>query len=213
MKAVVSMVALLCGLLMAPALASADLVMNYQVNILQTSVNVGDTINWELFANISGTPNVGTNNGIATASVNLVESQSNTMTPGTIGPAFSNYDLQQGGTPNGTGLGSVGVTEFSQNAGVTGTSTPASLLLASGSYVATTAGVHTLQSQFAAATRYFSAPGQAFGSSVAYDQVFFGSDSVTVNAVPEPSSLVLVSLAAIGGWRVRRRQFARTSTI
>jgi hypothetical protein len=213
MKSVIPRVVLICAVILAPSVVSADLVISYDVNIVQTSINVGDTIDWQVFANVTGAPNVGSNLGIAVASLDLVESQSNSMTSGTVGPSFAAYTFQSGGTPGPTGLTSVGATMLNQNIFAVAPGAGGSFLLASGQYVATTAGVHTLQAALRDASRYFSAGGQAAGVAPFFDVVNFGSDSVTVNAVPEPSSLLLAGLAALGGWRIRRRRLAKTSAI
>ena len=208
MKAAVIVFTWVCAIILAPTISRADLVLSYDVNIVQTSVNVGDTIDWQVFATISGTPN-GSNLGIAQVSVTLQESLNETLTPGTVDPAFAGYANQSGGTPFPGGLLAVGANHFpGQFAGAVGNGTTGSFLIASGQYTATQAGIHTLQGVVADASKYFSALGQTTAAAPSYDTVSFGSDSVTVTAVPEPSSLVLTGIAALGAWRLRRRKAA-----
>jgi hypothetical protein len=207
MKAVVSLLAVFCGLLMAPAAAQADLVLTYDVNIVQTSVNVGDTIDWQVFATVAGTPNVGSNFGIAQLSVNLGESEGETMTPGTVGPSFALYANQSGGIPSGTGLNLIGANTLNENFPTVGGGAGGMFLLASGQYTVTQAGIHTLQAAASGDSNlFFSVDGQGLGSATPYDSVTYNFDTVAVTGVPEPSSLLLTGLAAMGAWRLRRRK-------
>jgi len=81
---------LFAGLVFIPAAASAALILDYDVNIVQSgSVVVGSSIDWEVFATVSGTPDSGSNFGIATSSVSLSDSFSESLSAGTIGSSFS----------------------------------------------------------------------------------------------------------------------------
>ncbi|QDT55830.1 hypothetical protein Pan44_38780 [Caulifigura coniformis] len=209
MKAAATRLAL-CALLLMPASASADLILSYDVNIVQTQVNVGDTIDWQIFATVSGTSNVGGNFGLARASVSLQDSFSETIAPGTIASAFSfpgGYSFPNGGATMPSGLYNLGTLAIEQNA-LNAATSPGSYLLASGQYVVTQLGVHTLTALAGPdPSTYFTAAGQGNGDALIYNQTNFGFD--TVNAVPEPSSLVMCGLAAFGGWRLRRRRAAQ----
>jgi len=212
MKHLISLFAL-TALSLSSAVASADIIMNFDVNILQTTANVGDTINWELFARVTGTPNGGlTNFGIAQASVNLRDSLNETLLPGAVGSAFSTYDGRSGGIPDPPELSLIGAFDFQQDAGTAGAGVnPASVLLASGQYTLTQAGIHTLSATPSGDTnQFFSLAGQLGFSAPNYDNVIYGFDSITVAGVPEPSSLILAG-AAFGAWTMRRRRAAKHS--
>ena len=186
---------LFAGLVFIPAAASAALILDYDVNIVQSgSVVVGSSIDWEVFATVSGTPDSGSNFGIATSSVSLSDSFSESLSAGTIGSSFSGYDFSSGGTFNAPQLQFIGAFDLTQSAATAGTAA-GSFLLASGSYTLTQEGLHTLQALVTVDTStYFTAAGQSNMSSVAYDQVNFGSDTIQAVAVPEPSSLAVLAL-------------------
>lgn len=198
---------LLIGLALIPGRASAAMMLDYSVNIVQAGpVPVGSTVDWELFVTVSGTPETGDNFGIATASVNLVNEPFNEpLGPGTIDPAFAGYPFQSGGTFNAPVLQSIGALQLTQDESSVGLNS-GSFLLASGSYEATQEGLHTLRALMSVDdSTYFTEAGQLNFQASVYDIVTFGSDSVMA-AVPEPCSLAVLGLGACGFWLIRRRR-------
>ncbi|MCA9026676.1 MAG: PEP-CTERM sorting domain-containing protein [Planctomycetaceae bacterium] len=208
---------LVCAYFGIAGSTQAALSLSYDVNIVEAGpVALGSTINWEVYATVAGAPDVGSNFGIAQASVTIGDSFGETMSTGTVSPAFQAAapGFNSGGTYNGgtMQLELIGAFDFTQDGNTVGNAGPGSFLLASGSYVVTQLGTHTLQA-FATADQstYFTAAGQSGFLGSPYDGgVTFGSDSIVVQAavVPEPASLTMLGLACLGGGivQVRRRR-------
>lgn len=193
--------------------ARADLVITYNVEIVQSGpVPIGATIDWRITATVSevnGGPSVGTNNGIAAAVIDLQDLTGDMLNPGTIqtasGQDFQGYQLSDGGFWNGVTLQNIGAFQFDPNAmtvGETGDLGPH--LLAVGSYVVTTPGLHTLTTVLSASnSQYWSDLNQP-ATPTPFDQVLTGSDTIFVT--PEPPSLALMGVVACGAWLTRRRR-------
>ncbi|MGD9856694.1 MAG: PEP-CTERM sorting domain-containing protein [Planctomycetaceae bacterium] len=189
--------------------------ITYDVNIVQAGpVLLGSTINWQIFATVSGTANIGTNNGIASAVIDLQDSTGEMLNAGVVqtgnGQDFDNYLFPSGGSWNGTTLANIGAVQFDPDGdtrGEPGDLGP--LLLATGSYQVTSLGLHTLSTVTSASdSNYFSTAGPN-ATVTPYTSVAFGSDSVNVvAAVPEPASLAMMALAACGAFGLRRRRQA-----
>lgn len=194
-----TVILLLCAF--GTSAAQAALVLEYVVDIVEPGpVALGSTINWQLSASVSGTPDSGGNFGIAALSVNLSDSLSETLSPGTISPAFSGYDLDSGGTFLAPDLRFIGALQDQQGASTVGVNTTGTFLLATGSYVVTTPGIHTLQASEPPgvdSSYYFTAALQNDFNASEYGQITFGSDTVT--AIPEPSGVLMIGLVVAAG--------------
>ncbi len=197
-------------------------IINYRVEVTPAGpVTPGTAVNWSLYTFVTGSTN--SNFGIASLDINLNDSTGDALTAGTVGAPFTDYAIpfgfNSGGTEVGGGLTGIGASLFSQNSAAEqidninggivtgGGSQLQEILLASGIYTATTPGLHTLTpSAGTSLSRYFTAASQPLGLASTYSSQNFISDSFTVTAVPEPSSLVFLIGAAgvFGALRCRR---------
>ena len=203
---------LLLGLAVVPGSARGDLMLQYDVTIVQAGpVAVGSEIDWEIRAEISGAPNVGSNFGIAQLSVDLEDSHQETLSAGTIDVLFAGYEFQSGGTFNTPKLQFIGALDLTQSGTTVGDSS-GSLLLGTGSYTVTQTGLHTLQAFVNVdPSTYFTAAAQSNANASPYDVITFGSDSIQV--VPEPSSLGPLGLVACAACGMRRRRQKTTRRV
>jgi len=169
---------------------------------------VGDTVDWSVYVQTDNSTS--DNYGIANLDVTLAESQAESLSAATAyGPEFSNppYSFRSPGTPSGSSLVGISATEFSNsgNAAQIGGGGPD--LFASGSYTATVLGSHTLTASFFSVADHWNAAAPAM--TLSSFNVNPGSVNFNVNAIPEPTTIVmLLGLAAGIGplcWRRRAR--------
>jgi hypothetical protein len=198
--------------------------IQYLVDFAQSGdVMVGSTLDWTITAVVSDAGNVpmgAVNGGTRTAAVNLLNSTGEVMSAGTIQPNYAFYGFAVGGVPGAPGeLNDIGASMIFFNGAVVqgenGDLGPH--VLATGSYVVNTLGMHTLSTTMALSNSFYftAADGSTFAT---YDTQLFGSDSVNVvamAAVPEPASMMLAStliVPGVIGVRRRRRQRAAKQT-
>ncbi len=189
-------------------------IVQYLVEFAQSgTVALGSTLDWTVSAVV--TDSTAGNFGIRTAAVDLSNDTGETMSAGTIGAPFADYQFPQGGVGGAgtlTGLGAAMITYSAAPLELVDPANGGSLgpvVLATGSYQVNTLGLHTLSTVLSASnSNYFTAASTAAIAN--YDSVLFGSDSVMVAManVPEPASMMLVStfLGSIVVLGRRRRQ-------
>jgi hypothetical protein len=215
---------LVAGVLFAGQSAHAQ-TLTFTVNVIQSTVNIGQTVNWELFVTVSGS--TASNFGIAAATANLTESAGVALSAGTIGTPFSDYSFSSGGTGGGGGtLTEIGASLFTQNNATVEARDPANggtvpglgpLMLASGSFTAGGPnGLHTLSATAGSLNQFFTATGQFLGGGSQNFALVFQNDTYTVGpaGVPEPASWLLASTLGVPVVvsRLRRRGSRKSTT-
>jgi hypothetical protein len=187
-----------------PSTCTADVILAFDVVVERTNIVVGDEVSWSVMARLAESD--GTNFGIAVASFSIEDSLGEILRPGTIGDSFSGY-FPSPGSFDGRRLIEVGASLFLQNDATVVGADPGNLdgsslgpfELASGFFVATQLGTHTLSTSSIDSTpsEFFTARGQLIGSGTQqFTDVRFGSTTFSVSAIPEPSSLTVVAVGA-----------------
>ncbi len=185
--------------------------MTLSLSTDKISYQVGETVNWTARFDIGGS--TATNFGIATISINLRDSQGNTLSPALVNntfppTGFAGYFRFSGAwNPATLRLEEVGAALQQNNFTVVGSngSQLTNILLAQGSYVVTSSGNHTLIGSLGTTNNYFTTfDGLNTANLPSYAPLTFNNANFNVIAVPEPSSLAFLSLAGFSFAVVRR---------
>ncbi len=203
-SSVLPMAMLLCGAFLSKSV-QADII-NFVVDIQPTEVEAGQSVEWRLFATVSQqSPN---NWGISNLSVNLSDSLGESLAPASVGSPFANYTFFAGAFDSSNKkLTEIAATLIQQNNSTAQAIHPNNsmtntnlgpLLLATGSYVPTTTGLHTLAVEAGSLNSFFTASSQFLGNGQGFT-VAVQSDSFTVTAVPETSCLPMVVTSLLLG--------------
>ena len=189
----------------------ADLIMTFDVSVRESEIRLGEQVTWDVFVTVANDPAAdltSDNFGIAAASFTLQDSQGDILRLAALEDNdFPGYFKSPGELEDGR-LIEVGVVLFVQNDGaVRGADSDnvdgsglGRFFLASGSYVPTVEGQHSLIASDFSSTpeQYFTAAGQFIdGGTRPYEQVQFGRAEFRVSAVPEPGALGVLGLSAL----------------
>lgn len=208
MKTCILTLTLFLTALFATTNSNAALI-TFDVNIVDDTVQVGDTIDWEIFVTVSNSD--ANNFGIATVSANLTDTIGDMLNAGTISAPFTDNGFTSGGTVSGNQLVELTSVSFIQSNFTTDGIEGANLgphLFAFGSYVPTTIGTHTLEVSAGSANLQYTAANQFNGAGTVDFDTVFNSAMFNVSestAVPEPSSCAVLALASMCGIFRRRR--------
>jgi hypothetical protein len=181
----------------------------------KTNYFAGELVEWSIVFDIENSTALD-NFGIATISANLSDSVGETLTAGTVNvtnsPSFVTFDITSGGSwdaPTNT-LYEISALDFQQDPATIGAhgSSLTNILLARGSYVATRGGTHILSVTPGSTNTHFTAAGQDFFAATSYTAINLSNATLNVTAVPEPSSIALMSLGCAFLCRsvIRRRK-------
>lgn len=186
-------------------------IITWMIEVDQSEYLLGETVTWT--ASLNATELSVSDFGLATAQASLTESATETLSTAT--PLIAGGYLVLPGTAGAGSLAGFGPAFFGTDAaGAIESSEDAVFTpVATGTFTANVLGPHTLTlTPDPGTSRFFSSEtGIPAPATTPYDSVAgdFTNFNVSAAAVPEPSSLVFMSIAAIGvggaGWRRRRR--------
>lgn len=186
-------------LLLHTSLARAD-VIRYTITTDSDTYVTGDTVDWSVVLEV--TESSASNFGLESAALNLRDSLGETLTPGTINfGGFPGYFPFGGEFDNSDQTLKEMVVALSFQSGavlqhVSDSELPPPIQFASGSFVATQVGSHTLQGSEGRVNAHFSAANVVAGTGPLYD-VTFRNAAFSVSAVPEPSAIGMLSVASV----------------
>jgi len=186
-----------------------------RANVDKTVVAVGDDVSWSIEITVSDTAS--NNFGIATVSANLIDSFGDELSAGIVGDEFRDYGFTSGGDfdPTSRQLLEISAALFQQDSSkaeaidsrIKPDTNLGPLLLARGTYVATTVGAHMLSPSAGATNNFFTAENQTTGNGTVDFDVFLETASFNVVAVPEPGTagLGLIGLVCLALRRHRSK--------